>query len=626
MPQHLFVRFREDGTGSADSSVMLRRIRAFDWSRSSAGPIETWPDELKFAVRLMLLSASAMTVLIGREGIVVYNDAAREIFGDYYEGALGQPAAEALPAGAGLYEKAIAACYEGKGVRFPDEPIRLFRNGAWETAWFSLGFNPIADERANIFGTLMIVSETTERMRALKALEQSRQRMELALDAGGIVGTWDLDVTTRQVTLEGSVARLFGVSSEEAIRGVSNDILSTSVHPEDRERVLGTLDAAIANGSDYRCRYRAVTSEGHVRWFVVSGRPIKDDWGRTLQLAGIVIDVTEQTEAAAALEQSNLRFDILAESIPQIVWSTDAAGRHDYFNHRWTEFTGIGPDDIEPTTWQGLVHPDDWQRVFQTWQECLLSGKTYDIDYRFRHRDGSYRWLKVLALPLRDASGQIVRWYGTSTDIDAAKQLEAQRELVANELDHRIKNLFALVNGLVALSVREDPSLRPAAETLRSRLTALHQAHSLIRENADEQGRSLRSLLLELLKPYRPQEPDRIVIDGPDAPIDPGSVTSIALVFHELITNAAKYGALSGPDGSLLIRLFPNGSRQIVEWQEKAVRGPHSKASEGFGSRLLKTIVEGQLHGTFVRDLSDRGLRVRIEIPQAALRAADAGE
>ncbi len=622
MPERLFVRFGGIDAGFTDASVMLQRIRAFDWSWSSTGPIEAWPEELKSAVRLILLSGSAMAVLIGREGIVVHNDALLEMLGDYYGSALGQPVVSALPMAASFFREAIAACYDGRGVRFRDQPVKLLRDNILETAWFNLGFTPIADVHANIYGVMVVASETTERMRALKALERSRQRMELALDAGGIVGTWDLDVRGNRVATNGTFAGLLGIAEEDVNRGISIDILSTSVHLQDRDRVLATLRAAIETGSDYRCRYRAVTNEGEVRWFIISGRPVRDERGRVIQFAGIVIDVTEQTETAAALEQSNLRFDILAEAVPQIIWSADAEGRHDYFNRRWTEFTGITPEDVQLTPWQELVHPDDWPRVAETWKESLATGKTYDIDYRFRYKDGTYRWLWVLALPLKDANGTITRWYGTSSDIDTAKQLEEQRELVSRELDHRIKNLFALVNGLVSLSAREQPEHRPLAESLRTRLEALNRAHGLIRGGSDTKHVSLQSLLQQLLSPYTDNNARRIVIDGPDATIDTGAATSVALVFHELITNAAKYGALSQSDGTLCIMVRPEIDHLIIEWHERCESHMKGEAGTGFGSRLLTTIVEGQLRGMMTSELTPTGLTARIEIPRSAFYVA----
>ncbi|MEI9850307.1 MAG: PAS domain-containing protein [Sphingomonas sp.] len=246
--------------------------------------------------------------------------------------------------------------------------------------------------------------------------------------------------------------------------------------------------------------------------------------GHAIKLCGIVIDLTDQVATTEALAESEMRFEAVAESIPQMVWSTDADGRHDYFNRRWNEFTGLKAQEVTPDAWTRLVHPDDWPTLSEVWKDCLATGKPYDIEYRFLHRSGAYRWLRVMALPLRDRRGQITRWYGTSTDIEDAKLLEAERELVANELDHRLKNLFALVNGLVVLSVRDEPGMAPLAKVLQERLAALHTAHSFIRSReADPRGtaHSLQALVRTLLKPYDDGRA-RILLAGGQCRDEPG--------------------------------------------------------------------------------------------------------
>lgn len=624
MPEHLFVRFGGEGQDATDKNAMLQRIRAHDWMQSPLGPIENWPNELKSAVRLILLSSSAMAVLAGREGIVIQNDAVVSMLGERFSLALGQAVAEVLPVAGDFFRHAIAECYDGKGVSFRDQPVKLKRNGLLETAWFSIGLTPIADIDGNIYGVLVVASETTERMRAHDALERSQQRMELALDAGGIVATWELDVRNARVNnLQNVFQGMSGIYQTHEDRFKSTNKLVASVHPDDHDRVLSDLNHAIGAGTEYRCRYRAVTSEGGLRWLIISGRPVRNEQGRIIQYAGIVSDITEQVETATALEQSNLRFDILAESIPQIIWSTDASGQHDYFNKRWSEFTGLKPEDIDVNMWHELVHPEDRARVAEAWQECLMTGKNYDIDYRFRYKDGSYRWLWVVALPLKDREGKIVRWYGTSSDIDAPKQLEEQRELVSHELDHRIKNLFALVNGLVSLSARDLPEHMPLADRIRSRLDALHRAHGLIRSNSSRKTIALKDLLGQLLAPYHADKDGAIKITGEDFELDAGSTTSIALIFHELITNAAKYGALSRSDGDLSVNLEKDDKHQIIEWVEKVDQQEISVSEEGFGSRLLKTIVKSQLQGRIVQNLLPEGLAIRLEIPHSAFLSSD---
>lgn len=468
--------------------------------------------------------------------------------------------------------------------------------------------------------TLSIVMRNREEL--VSKLSLARQRIGMAMEAGGIVATWHLNLADRDLTLESGVARLFEVDDKSG-SGLFHDKLARMIHPDDRARVYKALGAAIATGTDYRCRCRIVTRSGDLRWLAAFGRTMRDGKGAASHLVGILVDVTEQAEAAEALEQSNNRFNIVSESLPQIVWSTDAEGRHDYFNCRWTEFTGIAPEDIRPETWKNLVYPPDRARVDQAWAHSLATGETYAIDYRFRYRDGSYRWLKVLARPLRNAAGAITRWYGTATDIDDAKQLEVERELVARELDHRIGNLFALVNGLVTITARGSSDVKTVTETLQGRLQTLHDAHGLIRRNRDGPTTTLGGLLRRLLAPYD-NGGDRIAITGDDLPVAPVSIPSIALLFHELATNAVKYGALGHGAGRLRIQLGRNHGRFAIRWQEispASVPAMPGRGS-GFGSRLFETIIEGQLHGKAVRSLSDEGLTIEIELPSAALTGA----
>lgn len=150
---------------------------------------------------------------------------------------------------------------------------------------------------------------------------------------------------------------------------------------------------------------------------------------------GVVVDVTDQMEVAAALAESRFQFQTLTEALPQIVWSSDAEGRHDYFSARWSEFTGIEPKDIKEETWKELVFPDHAAMVANVWNHALKTGQPYDLDYRFRHRSGEYRWLRVMALPIRGDDDQITRWFGTSTDVHEAYLLTEERERLARELE-----------------------------------------------------------------------------------------------------------------------------------------------------------------------------------------------
>ncbi|WP_225890078.1 PAS domain-containing protein [Indioceanicola profundi] len=135
--------------------------------------------------------------------------------------------------------------------------------------------------------------------------------------------------------------------------------------------------------------------------------------------------VAEAERLAEDLRRSTAQFRVLADSMPQIVWSTRQDGYHDYFNRRWYAYTGTRPGDTDGDGWLGLFHPEDLDRIQRTWRHAYTTGEPYEIEYRLRAADGSYRWFIGRALPERNADGQIVRWYGTCTDVEDQKRTEA---------------------------------------------------------------------------------------------------------------------------------------------------------------------------------------------------------
>lgn len=461
--------------------------------------------------------------------------------------------------------------------------------------------------------TLSIVMRNRDGL--AQRLSVARQRVDMALEAGGIVATWDLDIATNTIMAEATASQ-----SQESFCATQQSVekvLANLIHPDDRKSVRDELDSSIAMGTNCHRKFRMVTPDGEVRWLAAFGKPVFDQRNSVSRLTGVCINLTEQAKAAEALALSDRRFNIVSESIPDIVWSTDGDGRHDYFNRRWREFTGIAPEDIEPETWVDLIHPEDRHRVLETWAACLQTGETYAIDYRFRYHDGKFRWLRVQAKPLRNAQDVIVRWYGTSTDIDDAKQLEAEREAVAGELDHRIGNLFALVNSLVNISVREGNTVPVVADAIRGRLKALHEAHSLVRR--DNTGSTpIIALLRMLLHPYDDGS-DRVSVAGDDVQIAASAVTPVALVFHELATNAVKHGALRDERGVLRVTLSCLDDRLIIDWTENCPSPSPAREGTGFGSRLFKAVVEGQLHGTAARVSTPDGLCIDMRVPLSSL-------
>jgi PAS domain S-box-containing protein len=335
------------------------------------------------------------------------------------------------------------------------------------------------------------------------------------------------------------------------------------------------------------------------------------------------VDSVSREEAARsrnAIHDLEQRFEALADAMPQVVWSTLASGAADYFNRCWYDLTGAPPEASYGDRWMQYLHPDDHVAARETWLRAVESGEDYEIEYRLRRADGEYRWMLVRGLPMRDKAGAVSRWIGTCTDIHEQKAAAEQHELLTRELSHRIKNIFAVISGLITLSVRKRPELRELGTDLQQRVLALGRAHDFVRPHSEYSRAyiahsSLIGMLLSLLGPYQAHEGERVTIRGEDVRIDDRSATPLALFFHEMATNAAKYGALSAAEGHVEIELDTGGGAFALTWTERG--GPPVKppTEAGFGATLIEMSVTRQLGGRLEYDWRDDGLRVEARIP-----------
>jgi PAS domain S-box-containing protein len=626
MPHFLFPTASSDTLERLRANPLLKVVSDFDWSTTTLGPITTWSESLKGAIRVMMTSSTPMTMLVGEDGVLIYNQAYADFAGSRHPEIFGMPALLAWPEAAEFNRDKIGRGLAGLTTSLPAEEMVLNLDGHPETFWLELHYSPVLGDDGLPLGSLAILHDITDRMLAEKALARSEERLSLALNGSSLVGTWDWDVVNDIVTADDKFAQMYNLDPLRAGLGIPVSDFLQAIHPDDFERVGEEIQSALKTGDSFRSEYRLLNIDGSTTWVVASGRPRVGADGTALRFPGVVFDVTEQRRISDALKQSELQFRTLADTMPQMVWSTLPDGYHDYYNARWYEFTGVPVGTTDGEGWNDMFHPDDRERAREMWQHSLTTGEPYEIEYRLKHHTGGYRWTLGLALPIRDADGNIVRWFGTCTDIHQTKIAAEERELVAQELSHRIKNIFAVLNGIISLSARSRPEIKPYADELRQRIFALGEAHDYIRprshaSNATSARGSLRSLVERLTQPYRSGEQSRVEMLGDDVAIDDAAATPLALLFHELTTNAAKYGALSLEEGRVVLTGSQTGDRYHFSWKE--LGGPQlteSIESGGFGSRMIELSVKGQLNGDLQRFWEPDGLRVEIHVPVAALQ------
>ena len=314
---------------------------------------------------------------------------------------------------------------------------------------------------------------------------------------------------------------------------------------------------------------------------------------------------------------------LVTDALPQMIWSALPNGYCDYFNAQWYAFTGKDVGATDGNRWIELVHTEDRETCWTRWQQCLTSGERYEAECRMRRQDGMFRWMSCRAEPVFGNAEATIRWVGTMTDVHEAKLLAQARDLLAKEMDHRIANIFAIVGSLIVLEAQNAPSAKAVALSMQARLASLNSAHRLVRHPvtpSDEVDASVHSIIRAVIKPYQDDQSSRFIVSGTDCRVNDGALTAIALLVHELCTNAFKYGALTLQSGTIAVTTDIDGPLFKIEWEERG--GPAldiEPLSGGFGTVLISETVERQLGGTIERIWNSQGLRVEVTVPMSEM-------
>ncbi|TCO80534.1 PAS domain S-box-containing protein [Plasticicumulans lactativorans] len=228
-------------------------------------------------------------------------------------------------------------------------------------------------------------------------------------------------------------------------------------HPDDLPAMRRTLDGAVAAAADLDFEHRLRLPDGAVKHVHVVARALQDAAGE-LEYVGAVMDVSaakqarrDLEDAVRALQGLKDEFQLAIDTIPGLVWSSRADGHVDFLNQRWRDYTGLTLAQASGWGWRAAIHPDDLPRLERDWRSRLASAQPGEVEARLRRHDGAYRWFLLRAVPLCDAAGTVLKWYGTTTDIEDRKWAEA---LLAGEkrLLERIARGDALPVVLDALS------------------------------------------------------------------------------------------------------------------------------------------------------------------------------
>jgi PAS domain S-box-containing protein len=216
--------------------------------------------------------------------------------------------------------------------------------------------------------------------------------------------------------------RDFGGLSAEEVKGWRwEDVL----HPDDQGRFVGDYRAALASGIPLESEARVRSSDGEYRWLVLRAVPLRDQRGTIVQWYGAANDIEDRKRAEEKVRQADSERRIAIDRIPGLVWGTLPDGSSDFNNQRWLEYTGLSEEEARNWGYKSVIHPEDYQRLVDEWAAHFATGEPIEDEARLRRADGQYRWFLHRAVPLRDENGAIVKWYGTSTDIEDLKRAES---------------------------------------------------------------------------------------------------------------------------------------------------------------------------------------------------------
>jgi PAS domain S-box-containing protein len=277
-------------------------------------------------------------------------------------------------------------------------------------------------------------------MQDITAEQENEERLRLVIDAAQI-GIWDFHPTTGKLVWDKRCKALFGIAPDDY---VDYEIFLQRVHPDDRQAVDEANRNAIngiGNG-EYDLEYRTIgLRDQKLRWVRAKGRSYKDEQGITVRYAGTVIEITEEKKQEQRLREEDERFRLLATCIPQIVWTTDEQGIVNYISDKWQAYTGHIPT-YQKFSFRELIHPDDRQKVVAGWSKHRKEETTYHGEYRLKNIvTNEYRWFHCTIAPLRDYSGNVIKWIGSATDVHDQKLVELQLE---NKVAERTKELRTL--------------------------------------------------------------------------------------------------------------------------------------------------------------------------------------
>jgi PAS domain S-box-containing protein len=635
----------------AGGGAMADLIRDRDWSDTPLGDIRHWPQSLRSVLSICLRSSASTAVFWGPEFRFLYNDAWAPYLGDRHPAALGEPAqtvmADIWPA---LESQFRTVFDDAKAVNSVDTLLVRDRPGGHVDTYWSYSVIPVASEDGSIGGVMAQARETTDavlrRQRdalmlrladRLRTIEAPAELLSagIAMVAEGIdadrIGYAEFDAAAGTIEIlccaiaEG-VADISGRYPVPVFGGSINDDLATGAAIRIDEVAV---DPRLAD-PDVRRRYDAlgvasalvvplaVGRELKAMLFAHHGRPRTWTAHEEALLRAATDRIWQEvsrTRAETALKASEQRYRLIFEQANDLIFTAGLDQTITECNAAAADALGIPREELIGRSIREFVSEEGFEQTTRMLHHKLDHGGTTRHDIAVHTPAGKRLYWEINSNLASGPDGKPIGLHAIARDVTERRQWEERQRLLINELNHRVKNTLALVQGLALQSFKDGRPMAEARTSFQERLAALAAAHDLLTRESWE-GATLEELVVEATA-HCDSGGDRVRVDGPAIRLRPKAAVSLAMALHELCTNATKYGALSVPEGSVDIGWSAADERLRISWRESGGPSVAPPGRRGFGFRMIERALSADLAGRAEIALDPDGLVCRIEAPLA---------
>jgi PAS domain S-box-containing protein len=460
--------------------------------------------------------------------------------------------------------------------------------------------------------------DVTERKRAEQALVERNILLALAGRAAR-VGTFAYDTDKEILQISEDYAVIHGLP--EGTAKIARREWLAGVHPQDVERVeLPRSEAFREQRNEYSAEFRIIRPGGEVRWVEIRCFITYDGDGHPKRVVGVSTDVTDRKQAELRLAERNAQFGLAQKATRVGTYTYDNIARTMQLTEASAAILGLpqGTTEITADDWRLRVHPDDMQRLAAERRHAFKERQPELVgELRIIRPTGEVRWIEARALITYGADGSPCSMIGVYIDVTERKRAEEGRKFLNAELDHRVKNTLATVTAVISHTRQGSRSVAEFAAALEGRIRSMAATHELLSARRWS-GISLAKLIRRELAPYANNNNNKI--SGPDVALRPEAAQAMAMVIHELTTNAAKHGALSTKKGRVSIRWDRrlNGRPRpdlALEWQEIGGPPASAPATSGYGTSTICDLIPYEFGGTVDLVFAPEGVRCRLKLP-----------